>query len=86
MKMKGLTGRTRSFSQKRAKMGVVLGKSGRGLSLLKDGKMYGQLRRSFYENVCAYFEAKEGAAGIIYSHTITLVPICDTVLLLKNWH
>ena len=34
------------------------------LSLLKDGKMYGQLRRSFYENVCACFEAKEGAAGI----------------------
>ena len=34
------------------------------LSLLKDGKMYGQLQRSFYDNVRACFETKEGAAGM----------------------
>ena len=34
------------------------------LSLLKDGKMYGQLQRSFYDNVRACFEVREGTAGI----------------------
>ena len=41
------------------------------LSLLKDGKMYGQLQRSFYENVCACFEVKEGAAGTSMHKEIT---------------
>ena len=40
------------------------------LSLLKDGKMYGQMQRSFYDNVRACFEVKEGAAGISI-HTST---------------
>ena len=34
------------------------------LSLLKDGKMYGQLRRSFYDNVRGCFEVREGTAGM----------------------
>ena len=40
------------------------------LSLLKDGKMYGQLQSSFYNNVRACFEAKEGAAGMNLQTTV----------------
>ena len=34
------------------------------LSLLKDGKMYGQLQGPFYDNVRGCFEVREGTAGI----------------------
>ena len=53
------------------------------LSLLKDGRMHNQLRKSFYENVRACFESKQGAAGksidclervchIIYSYSCVI--------------
>ena len=37
------------------------------LSLLKDAKMYKQLKGTFYENVRVCFELKEGASGE-YTH------------------
>ena len=50
------------------------------LSLLKDGKMYKQQQKAFFENVRVCFEVKEGAAGMLIKWIpMYILPVGDPV-------